>query len=311
MYKPCTYDQREKSSGEGDRAMEKQRRFTPLERKKILTGFTLIELLVVIAIIALLMAILLPSLRKARNQARAVVCQSNLKQWGTTFAVYLEENSGRFPVSEESLYWLLRGMYFHEGDPNNPSIHRNIDTEGIACCPMATKPGDGSGVFGSLTGVTDSSHIGGTSGSTFSAWEIIQPLPKFRGSYGFNGNLPNSFRLPNRNWTVSYLDIYNLKNSAEIPLFLDCTIPCGVMSVGSKHVTRPPVMEESAHGFCINRHYGYINGLFLDFSVRKIGLKQLWTLKWFDDFDRTNRYTIAGGVQPEDWPEWMRHFKDY
>ena len=46
-------------------------------------GFTLIELLVVISVIVLLMALLLPALQRARNQARAVVCRAHLKQWGT------------------------------------------------------------------------------------------------------------------------------------------------------------------------------------------------------------------------------------
>ena len=44
-------------------------------------GFTLIELLVVIAIIAVLMAILMPALRRVKDQANAVVCRSNLQQW--------------------------------------------------------------------------------------------------------------------------------------------------------------------------------------------------------------------------------------
>ena len=63
--------------------------------------------------------------------------------------------------------------------------------------------------------------------------------------------------------------------------------------------------------FCINRHNGHVNGLFLDWSVRKIGLKELWTLKWHSKFDTSNAWTKAGGVQPSDWPHWMRKFKDY
>ena len=54
-------------------------------------GFTLIELLVVVAIIALLMAILLPSLRQAREQARAVVCLSHLKQWSLCLSMYTSD----------------------------------------------------------------------------------------------------------------------------------------------------------------------------------------------------------------------------
>jgi hypothetical protein len=42
-----------------------------------------------------------------------------------------------------------------------------------------------------------------------------------------------------------------------------------------------------------------------------VGLKGLWTLKWSRDFDTAGRWTRAGGVQPEDWPDWMRRFKDY
>jgi len=151
-------------------------------------GFTLIELLVVISIIALLMA---PALQRVRKQAKAVVCQTNLKQWGTILGIYVEENQARLPSRVRD----------YEGPPQ-------IESE--------------------------------------------------------------------RSW----------------------------IEWGS---------------FCMNRHNGYINGLFLDWSVRKIGLKELWTLKWYsdfdtwysDDFDTSNSWTRAGGVQPEDWPEWMRNFKDY
>jgi len=55
--------------------------------------------------------------------------------------------------------------------------------------------------------------------------------------------------------------------------------------------------------FCINRHEGTVNGAFVDFSVRKIGLKELWKLKW-------HRNSDLNAATPE-WPVWMKKFKDY
>lgn len=57
-------------------------------------GFTLVELLVVISIIAVLLSILMPSLRKAKEQAKKVVCMSNLKQMGLGHLLYAEDWNG-------------------------------------------------------------------------------------------------------------------------------------------------------------------------------------------------------------------------
>ncbi len=110
---------------------------TYLARRKLSNGtaFTLIELLVVIAIIALLMAILMPALQRVKKQAKAVVCRSNLKQWGVVFAMYTGDNDGSFPsgdvdnvaIKDPTGLWMyaLR-PYYSDGQ--------------LRLCPMATKP---------------------------------------------------------------------------------------------------------------------------------------------------------------------------
>jgi len=65
-----------------------------MQNIKIKKAFTLVELLVVISIIALLLAILMPSLSKAREQGRRVVCLSNTKQLSLAMMVYTEDNAG-------------------------------------------------------------------------------------------------------------------------------------------------------------------------------------------------------------------------
>ncbi|HVT88505.1 MAG TPA: prepilin-type N-terminal cleavage/methylation domain-containing protein [Tepidisphaeraceae bacterium] len=60
-------------------------------------GFTLVELLVVIGIIGVLIAILLPALNKAREQAMLTQCQSNMRQWGMAYQIYADANKGALP----------------------------------------------------------------------------------------------------------------------------------------------------------------------------------------------------------------------
>jgi prepilin-type N-terminal cleavage/methylation domain-containing protein/prepilin-type processing-associated H-X9-DG protein len=65
-------------------------------------GFTLIELLVVIAIIAILMAILIPVMRKIKESAREVICRSNLRNVGLAVLMYLDENDDTMPHSRQA-----------------------------------------------------------------------------------------------------------------------------------------------------------------------------------------------------------------
>jgi hypothetical protein len=63
--------------------------------------------------------------------------------------------------------------------------------------------------------------------------------------------------------------------------------------------------------FAIDRHNATNNHAFFDWSVRAVGIKELWTFKWHREFPTNGFWTLAGGVQPSDWPEWMRKYKDY
>ncbi len=83
-----------------------------------LTAFTLIELLVVITIIAILVSILLPSLSRARKQARLIVCNTNLKSIGTALLMYSMDNKDYLPDRETVGGWKFRAAPGYK-DPDN------------------------------------------------------------------------------------------------------------------------------------------------------------------------------------------------
>ena len=69
--------------------------------------------------------------------------------------------------------------------------------------------------------------------------------------------------------------------------------------------------EDGMQRYCLDRHKGRINAVFFDFTVRPVGLKELWILNWHKGYNRAGPWTRIGGITPNDWPDWMREFKDY
>ena len=304
----------------------------PRERRSSIihpNGFTLIELLVVIAVISLLMALLMPALSRARKQARAILCQSRLKQWGTILALYAQDNEGHFPCNGggDAGEWLLRGalLNVNNKDANVPQdSFFHFRTRDIACCPVATRyiPDNRDSSFPislpTALNVGQGSIQLGTLDLSYPAWVINVPAPRCVGSYGLNRFL---FR-PHFESTLTFVppaelthgaDIFSLAGKANIPVVLDSAAPSGGPPSADDGPPSPSdgTFSKLAWPFCLSRHDGLVNGVFLDWSVRKIGLKELWKLKWFRDFDTNGPWTRAGGVKPEDWPLWMRGLRDY
>jgi len=238
--------------------------------------------------------------QSGRRRAKELVCQANLCQWDSVFQGYIERNDGWLFSGAPGTagYWWPRELDDEQKDWKRTRIW---------FCPESTGP------------VVGEDGLYNSGPSVFSAWGIYRGTglgPNgIAGSYGLNGYciIPQGGHPSTYEGGVpaseGWQDLRDVPNAAQVPLFVE--------ALRFDLWDGPAVNEFAAWSSnhmarcCINRHNGAVSCLFVDGSVRRIGLKELWTLKWHRSFETAGPWTKAGGAVASDWPAWMRGFKDY
>jgi prepilin-type N-terminal cleavage/methylation domain-containing protein/prepilin-type processing-associated H-X9-DG protein len=235
-------------------------------------AFTLLEIVIVVAVLALLMAILLPSLGVARRQARAIQCLANVRQLNTAFGAYRAAHDGQSLV-----YNLGRQLWVRE-------LKRHFDAiDQARFCPDATDPSirpGGLDPYGTAT-----TSWGPATGTIAQGW-----MGSAAGSYAFNGWLYRQgpgLSLYSTNPREFVQPMSERIDQSETPTFSDgAWIDAWPLPANSV----PTDLDNPLYGtgpsngnmgrVCLNRHDKRMSVSFLDGSARRVPLAQLWQLRW-------------------------------
>ena len=281
------------------------------------SAFTKIDLVVVLICFIFLLANIAAISEGGRKRAQATVCLSNLHKWGQIFQAYTADNDGFFHSREIGTIAGYGKLW--------PYVYKPYyDDKMMRFCPTAANPALVTGTFGTWNYPAF--------GSFYPLPDLLMPGERefekrankvtdgfFTGSYGMNRLVENlkggTFGTDPAFWRRA-----GVKGADKVPVLMDCQyLYYNPSSTGAPPAYDGDFMSPEMRWICINRHTGFVNAVFLDFSARKVGLKELWTLKHSRTFDTCGPWTICGNGGSQQacaaaWDAaapWMKDFPEY
>ncbi len=259
----------------------------------------------------------MPALAQIRKHALTIKCMANLDQFGNAWALYFNDYDGRFPGGEDQEGFNY-GTYFWWY-----SLFPYYKAHKLRFCPVATDV-DARPPFRpyNLMGISELSPISlSTSSWPHVSDDTRRTLWNSRTSYGINDCIYNYTEeeyqlmeefglgwLTTRKWRTS-----DVKGAGTVPVMLDCSVQG---SAAWYNTAEPPYYEDdvtSSGGpgprsemkrFFVNRHPNFrTNALFMDFSVKKVAMKAINSLKWARNWDTAGPWTLAGGADYDVWAD--------